>query len=164
MWMEGSLQNKTTSPAIHKLRNVACEQSTLPTVHDSEDDFYEEMLNSNLEQDGQEDEVIEEHCSPESADAANGPPVEIDSDLHQEAATVPPDRVGNDHQGVSSNVHQGQQEVPEEHDHADNHSPGLANVPPVGPDGEITQTDSDVCRYPRRSHLPPQCYNDYVLY
>ena len=49
MQMEGSFQNKTTSPAIHKLRDVACEQSTLPTVHDSEDDFYEETLNSNLE-------------------------------------------------------------------------------------------------------------------
>ena len=95
MRMEGSLQNKTTSPAIHKLlRNVAYEQSTLPTVHDSEDDFYEETLNSNLEQD--EQEVIE-HCSPESADAANSPPVEIDSNLHKEAATVPPDGIGNDH-------------------------------------------------------------------
>ena len=52
MQREGSFQNKTT-PAIHKLRNVACEQSTLPTVHDSEDDFYEQTLNSNLEQDGQ---------------------------------------------------------------------------------------------------------------
>ena len=59
--MEGSFQNKTTSPAIHKLRDVACEQSTLPTVHDSEDDFYEETLNSSLEQD--EQEVIEGHCS-----------------------------------------------------------------------------------------------------
>ena len=150
MRMEGSLQNKTTSPAIHKLRNVACEQSTLPTVHDSEDDSYEETLNSNVEQDGQEE--MEEHCSPKSADAVNSPPVEIDSDLHQEAATVPPDRIGNDHQDVSSNVHQGQQEVSEEHNHADNHSPGLANVPPVGSDGEITHTDADVCRYPRRSH------------
>ena len=77
--MEGSFQNKTTSPAIHKLlRNVACEQSTLPTVHDSEDDFYEETLNCNVEQD--EQEVMEEHCSPKSVDAANSPPVEIDSD------------------------------------------------------------------------------------
>ena len=104
----------------------------MPTAHDSEDDFYEKTPNSNLEQDGQE--VIEEHCSPKSADAVNSPPVEIDSDLHQEAATVPPDGIGNDHQDASSNVHQGQQEVPEQHDHVDNHSPGLANVPPVGSD------------------------------
>ena len=145
--MEGSFQNKTTSAAIHKLRNVACEQSSFPTVHDSEDDFYEETLNSNLEQDGHE--VIEEQCSPESADVVNGPPVEIDSDLHQEAATVPPDGIGNDHQDVSSNVHRGQREVPEEHDHVDNHSPGLANIPPVGSDGEITYTDADLCLYPR---------------
>ena len=149
MQMEGSFQNKTTSPAIHKLRNVACELSTLPTVHDSEDDFYEETLNSNLEQDGQE--VTEEHCSAESVDAANRSPVEIDSDLHQETAAVPPDGISNDHQDVSSNVHQGQHEVPEEHGHVDNHSPGLANVLPVGSDGEITHTDTDVCRYPRRS-------------
>ena len=40
--------------------------------------------------------MIEEHCSPESADAANSPPVEIDSNQHQEAATVPPDRIGSD--------------------------------------------------------------------
>ena len=159
--MEGSCQNKTT-PAIHKLRNETCEQSTLPTVHDSEDDFYEEILNSSLEQD--EQELIEGHCSPESADATNGPPVENDSDLHQEAATVPPDRIGNDHQDVSSDVRQGQREVPKEHDHVDSHSPGLANVPPVGSDGEITHTDVDLCRYPRRSHRPPQRYNDYVLH
>ena len=38
MWMEESFQNKTTS-AIYKLKDVACEQSTLPTVHDFEDDF-----------------------------------------------------------------------------------------------------------------------------
>ena len=93
--------------------------------------------------------MIEDHCSPESVDAANSPPVEIDSDLHQEAATVPPDGIGNDHQDVSSNVHQGQQEVPEEHDHVDNHSPGLANIPPVGSDGEIAHTDADLCHYPR---------------
>ena len=142
----GSFQNKTT-PAIHKLRDVACEQSTLSTVHDSEDDFYEETLNSNLEQD--EREVIEGHCSPESVDAMNGPPVEIDSNLHQEVATVPLDRNDNDHQDVSSNVHQGQQEVAEEHDHVDNHSPGLSNILPVGSDGEITHTDADLCRYPR---------------
>ena len=40
--MEGSFQNKTI-PAIHKLLTnviVACEQNTLPTVHDSEDDCY----------------------------------------------------------------------------------------------------------------------------
>ena len=64
MRMEGSFQDKTTSPTVHKLlRNVACEQSTLPTVQDSEDDCYEETLNSNVEQDKLE--VIEEHCSPE---------------------------------------------------------------------------------------------------
>ena len=108
--------------------------------------------------------MIGEHCSPKSADAANSPPVEIDSDMHQEAATVPPDGIGNDHQDVSSNVHQGQQEVPEEHDHVDNHSPGLANVPPVGSDGEITHTDADICHYPRQSHRPPQRYNDYILH
>ena len=45
-----------------------------------------ETLNSNVEQD--EQEVIEEHCSPESADALNSPPVEIDSDQHQEAVTA----------------------------------------------------------------------------
>ena len=46
MRMEGSFQNKTTSPTVHKLlRNVACEQSTLPIVHNSEDDCYEETLN-----------------------------------------------------------------------------------------------------------------------
>ena len=107
--------------------------------------------------------MIEEHCSAESADAANSPPVEIDSDLRQETAAVPPDGIGNDHQYVSSDVHQGQHEVPEEHGYVDNHS-GLANVPPVGSDGEITHNDADVCRYPRRSHRPPQRYNDYVLH
>ena len=49
----------------------------MPTIHDSEDDCYEKMLNSNVEQD--EQEVIEKHCSAKSADAANSPPVEIDS-------------------------------------------------------------------------------------
>ena len=96
------------------------------TVHDSKDDFYEQILNSNVEHD--EQEVIEEHCSPELADVANSPPVEIDSDQHQKAATVPPDRIGSDHQDISSNVHQGQQMVPEEHDHEDSRFPGLANV------------------------------------
>ena len=91
----GSSQGKTT-PAIHKSsRNVACEQSTLPTVHYSEDDFYEETVNSNVEQD--EQEVIEEHCSPESGGAANIPLVEIESDGHQEATAAPPDRIGGSH-------------------------------------------------------------------
>ena len=113
-----------------------------------------------MEQD--EQEVIDEHCSPELADAMNSPPVEIDSDQHHKAATVPPE--GRDSAGyVSSNVHRGQQEVPEEHDHANSHSPGLANVPPVGSEGEIIHIDVDLHHYPRQSHQPPQCYNDYVL-
>ena len=99
----GSSQDKTASPAIHKSsRNVACEQSTLPTVHDSKDDIYKETGNSNVEQD--QKEVMEELCSLDSADAVNIPLVEIDSDQHQEAATVPPEGIGSDYQDVSSNV------------------------------------------------------------
>ena len=98
-----SSQDKITSPAIHKSsRNVACEQSTLFTVHDSEDRFNEGTVNSNMEQ-----EVIEEHYSPDSADAVNSPPVEIGSYQHHKAATVPPEGRDSDHQDVSSNVQQG---------------------------------------------------------
>ena len=53
---------------------------------------------------------------------------------------------------VSFNVQRGQQEVSEEHDHEDSHSLGLANVLPVGSDGEITHTDANLRRYPRPPH------------
>ena len=51
--------------------------------------------------------------------AENIPLVKTDSDQHQEAATVPPEQIGGDDQDVSFNVQQGQQEVPEQHDHED---------------------------------------------
>ena len=115
-----------------------------------------------MEQD--EQEVIEEHCSPESGGAANIFLVEIDSDWHQEAATAPPKGIGGSHHDVSFNVQWDEQEVSEEHDHEDSHSLGLANVPPVGSDGEITHTYDNLRRYPRPPHRPPQRYDDYVLH
>lgn len=52
MRMEGSSYDKITSPASHTAsRDVACELSALPIVHDSEDDFIEDSVNSNTEGD-----------------------------------------------------------------------------------------------------------------
>ena len=95
MSMEGSSSDKITSPASHTAsRDVACEPSVLPTVHDSEDDFIEDSVNNNTERD-----VLEEHRS-HSTDAATAP-VEVDSDLHQDPVSAPIG-IDSDHQDVSS--------------------------------------------------------------
>ena len=60
---------------------VACEQCTLPIVHDSGDDFTEHSVNSNVEQ-----EVLQEYCSPHSADAA-ATSVKIDGN-HQDISST----------------------------------------------------------------------------
>ena len=104
---------------------------------------------SNVEQD--EQEVLEEYCSPYSADAATTA-VEIDSD----------------HQDVSStNVQHTQWEVLEEPDCENGHSlqlTDIAPVPLVRSYGEITYSDTYLHDYPRQSHQPPQCYIDYDLH
>ena len=91
--------------------------------------------------------MLEEHCSPYSADAATNP-VEINSD----------------HPDISStNVQQAQWKVPEEPNEYENgHSLQLltdvAPVPQVRSYGELTHTDTDLHCYSRRSHQPPQSH------
>ena len=91
-----------------------------------------------MEQD--EQKVLEEHCSPYSADAATTP-VEINSN----------------HKDVSStNVQQAHWEVPKEPDNCEyGHSLRLTDVAPVPlvrSYGEITHTDTDLNCYPRQFH------------
>ena len=143
--MEGSSSDKITASHTAS-RDVACEPSVLPTVHDSEDDFIEDSVNSNTEGD-----MLEEHCS-DLTDAAIAP-LEVDSDLHQDPASAPSIGIDGDHQDVSStNVQQTQQELPEEHDHMNSDSPQLGDitsVPPVGSSDGIAHSDTDLHRYPR---------------
>ena len=85
--------------------------------------------------------MLEEHCSPYSADAVTTP-VENDSD-HQDVC--------------STNVRQAQWEVPVKPDDYENgHSLQLLTdvtpVPPVRSYGVITHTDADLHCYPIRSH------------
>ena len=126
--MEGSSSDKNTT-SYTASRDAACEPSVLPIVHDSEDDFIEDSVNSNTEGD-----MLEEHRS-HSTDAATAP-LEVDSDLYQDST---------------------QQELPDEHDHANNDSLQLAmgditSVPPTGSSDVITHADADLHCYPRQSH------------
>ena len=143
----GSSQDNVTSPVSHDSpSDVVCEQSILPTVHDSEDDFTDDSENSNVEGDR-----LEEHCS-HSTDAVTTS-VETDSDLHRDAVNAPAVGIDNDHQDVSSDgVRQTQQLIPEEHDHGDGDSLQLEDVtfvPPVGSADGITHSDADLHCYPR---------------
>ena len=117
MRMGSSSQDDVTPPVSHDPpSDVVCEQSTLPTVHDSEDDFIDDNENSNVEGDR-----LEEHCSHLTDTVTT--PVEIDSDLHQDAVNAPSVGIDSDHQDVSSDsVQQTQQVIPEEHDHGDGDS------------------------------------------
>ena len=128
MRMEESSSDKITTSHTAS-RDAAYEPSVLPTVHDSEDDFIEDSVNSNTEGD-----MLEEHHS-HSTDAATAP-LEVDSDLYQDPT---------------------QQELPEEHDHVNSDSPQLAmgditSVPPAGSSDAITHADADLHHYPRQSH------------